>query len=72
MPLHSVEPFGSAGVSRHWPVDIEQPAVKGAAQAALLQPAESKIGAAMRAVPLDQAVAVLLRRGTARDSRRAV
>ena len=38
--------------------DVKQPAVKGAAQAAVFEPAEGKVGAAMRAVPLDQAVAV--------------
>ena len=37
--------------------DVKQPAVKGAAQAALLEPAEGKVGAAMRAVAFDQAVA---------------
>src|ERR1700722_18354594 len=35
---------------------IEQPAVEGAAQAAMLKPAESEVGAAMRAVTFDQAV----------------
>ncbi len=39
---------------------VEQPAVEGAAQAAVFQPAEGEIGAAMRAMPLDQAVAALL------------
>src|SRR6266481_8862262 len=39
---------------------VEQPAVKRAAQTAILQPAEREIGAAMRAMPRDQAVAVLL------------
>jgi hypothetical protein len=34
--------------------------VEGAAQAAVLQPAEGEVGAAMRAVALDQAVAALL------------
>ncbi len=41
-------------------VDVEQPAVKRAAQAAVFQPAVSEIGAAMRAVPADQSVAALL------------
>src|ERR1700688_934540 len=36
---------------------VEQPAVKGAAQPAVLQPSEGEVGAAMRAMPLDQAVA---------------
>src|SRR5665213_2892385 len=40
--------------------DVEQPAVEGAAQAAVFQPPEGKVGAAMRAMPLDQAVAALL------------
>ena len=39
---------------------VEQPAVKGATQPAVLQPAECEIGAAMRAMSLDQAVAALL------------
>ena len=39
---------------------VEQPAVEGAAQAAILQPAEGEIGAAMRAVAIDQAVAAAL------------
>ena len=39
---------------------VEQPAVEGAAQAALFEPAEGEVGAAMRAVALDQAVAPLL------------
>ena len=60
MLLHSAESFGSAGVSRHWPVDVEQPAVEGAAQAAVLQPAEGEVGAAMRAMAIDQAVTALL------------
>ncbi len=34
--------------------------MEGAAQAAILQPAEGKVGAAMRAMPLDQAVASVL------------
>ena len=40
--------------------DVEQPAMEGAAQAAVLQPAEGEVGAAMRAMPVDQAVAALL------------
>src|ERR1700733_11940044 len=35
---------------------VEQPAMESAAQAPVLQPPEGKVGAAMRAVPLDQAV----------------
>ena len=58
--LHSGESFGSAGVSRHLPDDVEQPAMEGAAQAAVFQPAEREVGAAMRAMPVDQAVAALL------------
>ena len=34
--------------------------MEGAAQAAILQPAEGEVGAAMRAVAVDQAVAALL------------
>src|SRR6202163_1069301 len=41
-------------------VDVEQPAVKGAAQAAVFQPAIGQIGAAMWAMPPDQAVATLV------------
>src|ERR1700676_3216153 len=36
---------------------VEQPAMESAAQAAVFQPPERQIGAAMRAMPLDQAVA---------------
>ena len=39
---------------------IEQPAMEGAAQPAILQPAEGEVGAAMRAVAVDQAVAAFL------------
>src|SRR3954468_16989430 len=38
------------------PSGVEQPAMKGAAQAAMLEPSEGEISAAMRAVPIDQAV----------------
>src|SRR5262249_60008871 len=38
---------------------IEQPAMKCAAQSAVLEPAESKVGAAMPAVAIDQAVPAL-------------
>ena len=41
-------------------VDVEQPAVEGAAQAAVLQPAIGEIGAAVRAGAVEQAVAALL------------
>ncbi len=41
-------------------LDVEQPAVERAAQAAVLQPPEGQIGAAMRAGALDQAVAALV------------
>ena len=51
---------GSAGVSRHLPVHVEQPAVEGAAQAAVFQPAVSEVRPAMRAAAADQAVAALL------------
>ena len=59
MLAQRLEPSGSAGVSRHWPVDVEQPAVEGAAQSAVLQPPVGEIGAAVRAGALDQAVAAL-------------
>ena len=52
-------------------VDVEQPAVEGAAQAAVLQPAIGEIGAAVRAAAADQAVAAVARRGTAPGPRRA-
>ena len=39
---------------------IEQPAMEGAAQPAILQTAKGEIGAAMRAVAVDQAVAAFL------------
>ena len=39
---------------------VEQPAVERAAQAAVLEPAEGQVGAAMRAMAVDQAVAALL------------
>ncbi len=39
---------------------VEQPAVEGAAQPAMFQPAEGKVGAAMRAMTIHQAVAALL------------
>src|SRR5947209_3465390 len=39
---------------------IEQPAVEGAAQAAVFETPEREVGAAMRAMAFDQAVAVLL------------
>ena len=38
---------------------VEQPAMEGAAQAAIFQPAEGEVGAAMRAMAIDQAVAAL-------------
>ena len=44
----------------HWPDRVEQPAMEGAAQAAMFEPAEGEVGAAMRAVAIDQAVAALL------------
>jgi hypothetical protein len=39
---------------------VEQPAVKGAAQAAIFQPPECEVGAAMRAMTLDQAITSVL------------
>src|SRR5581483_8588110 len=40
--------------------DVEQPAVKGAAQAAILESPVREIGAAVRAVPADQAIAAFV------------
>ena len=55
---HGVPGLGGCfeALARH----VEQPAVEGAAQAAILQAAEGKVGAAMRAMALDQAVTSLL------------
>src|SRR5206468_2207685 len=39
---------------------VEQPAMKGAAQPAVLEPAEGEVRATMRAVAIDQAIAALL------------
>ena len=39
---------------------VEQPAMEGAPQSAILQPAEGEVGAAMRAMAIDQAVTALL------------
>src|SRR5215212_4820557 len=39
---------------------IVEPAMKGATKAAVFKPAKGKVGAAVRAMPLDQAVASLL------------
>ena len=50
MRVHGVLPNGSAGVSNSRPW-------KGQAQAAILQPPESQVGAAMRAVTVEQAEA---------------
>src|SRR5262249_59326829 len=41
-------------------LDVEQPAVEGAAQSTLLEPAEGEIGAAVRAGALEQAVAAIV------------
>ena len=41
-------------------VHVEQPAVEGATQAAILQPAIGEIGAAVRTAPTDQAVTALV------------
>ena len=71
MPLQSFESFGSAGRLEALAGDVEQPAMEGAAQAAILQPAEGEVGAAMRAMAIDQAVAAVPRRETAPDFRRA-
>ena len=47
--VHSVEPIGSAGVSRQAPSTRELPAVERAAQAVVLAATEREIGAAVRA-----------------------
>ena len=51
---------GSAGRLQALAVDVEQPAVEGAAQAAVLQPPVGEIGAAMRTLPADQPVAAVV------------
>jgi hypothetical protein len=54
MRVHSLLPSGSAGVSRQ-ALRVEQPAVEGAAQAAVLETTEGEIGAAVRAVAVQHA-----------------
>ena len=53
-------PIGSAGVSQALPRDVEQPAVKHAPQPAILEPAVGEIGAAVRAVAVEEAETALL------------
>ena len=60
MLAHRLLLSGSAGVCRHLAVHVEQPAMKGAAQAAVFQPPVSEIGAAMRTMPADQSVTALV------------
>ncbi len=60
MLAQSVRAVGLGRRFQALPVDVEQPAMEGAAQAAVLQPPEGEIGAAMRAMPLEQAVAALV------------
>ena len=57
MPLHSCESFRLGRRLQALARGVEQPAMERAAQAAVLQPPEGEIGAAMRAMPLDQAMA---------------
>ena len=60
MPWHSVRVLRLGRGLQALAGDVEQPAMEGAAQAAILQPAEGEVGAAMRAVAVDQAVAAFL------------
>ena len=60
MPWQSFESFGSAGVSRHWPDTSNSQPWKAQRSPPCLQPAEGEIGAAMRAMAIDQAVAAVL------------
>ena len=57
MCSHRRLPSGSAGVSTHLP-RRRTPAVERAAQAVRLDAAVGEVGAAMRAVALDQPIAV--------------
>src|SRR3546814_18815991 len=52
--------FGLGRGLQAFAVDIEQPAMEGAAQAAVFRPAEGEVGNAMRAVAVEQAIAALL------------
>ena len=56
----SFESFGSAGVSRHWPVASNSQPWKAQRRPPCLEPAEGEVGAAMRAMAIDQAVAARL------------
>src|SRR5258708_12239279 len=53
-------PPPSSPLFPHPPLSRSQPAVEGATKPAVFQAAEREIGAAMRAMPLDQAVTALL------------
>ena len=60
MPLHSVRALRLGRRLQALAGYVEQPAMERAAQPAVFQPAEGEIGAAMRAMPVDQAVAAFL------------
>ena len=59
-PLAEHAAFGLGGRLQALAVDVEQPAMEQAAQAAVFQTAIGEIGAAMRAVAVQQAVAAAL------------
>ena len=60
---HALAEHAALGLGRRFQalaVDVEQPAMEQAAQAAILQAAIGEVGAAMRAVAVEQAVAAAL------------
>ena len=59
-PLAEHAAFGLGGSFQALAVDVEQPAMEQAAQAAVFEAAVGEIGAAMRAVAVEQAVAAAL------------
>ncbi len=59
-PLAEHAAFGFGGSFQAPAVDVEQPAMEQATQAAVLEPAVGEIGAAMGAVAVEQAVATAL------------
>src|ERR1700761_9444351 len=68
--LDALAQFRTSGFRRCFQAltaDIEQPAMEGAAQAAGFQPAEGEVGAAVRAMAIDQAVAAALVAGENRS-----
>ena len=69
--VHSVEPAGFGRGLEAGAVDGELPAVEGAAQAVGFMAAEGQVGAAVRAVAVEQAEARRCRRGTAPGPGRA-